>query len=592
MRLLKEIFNNFRSQNYRSKALVFGAVILVVLAVSRLAMTLIGVAKSWTALPFWDMWDSYITWYVNLEPGNLIQWWSQHNEHRILIAKIFFYIDLKFFNGSGLFLLFANVISFLCLISLLLLGLHMLLRERRIYNGRNQAIFFYPASLVVLLSSSWIQNSNLLWGFQIQFWLVYIFPLAMFLLFAEQQNSRNSRKRSLLYQILGILSLVGAVCSMSNGIIAAWLAIVFSVLTPIAPKMRSAIAVITFSLTFLYAIGYATPGAHVSPLRTLLDHPLSVIEYFLAYIGGPIQFFTGKTTLAVAAGLGVLILFGILSVTTFKQRKKFTTEFALIFFCWFVVLSALLTAAGRASFGTEQAFASRYQTPVLALWAVLVAISSPYIVKMFLRLPLFSLIAISFCSLLLLPQQIIGAKGDNALRASRELATLAMATDTFDNDVLGTVYYDMGRLVELNKIVKDADLTILSETPFENLKSEIGSVRPNLLKVNCDGWFDSKSSLPDSQTLRVTGWVVGPELPEYGFSLLELIDDKNRVVGYISRGTERSDLVSAFGTGWGESGFTGYIFDATLPTSTFVSGSDWKCSLPLHASSEVLAPTK
>ena len=554
-------------------------------------MTLIGVAKSWTALPFWDMWDSYITWYVNLEPGNVFQWWSQHNEHRILIAKIFFYIDLKIFDGSGLFLLFANVISFLCLISLLLLGLYMLLVERRIYNG-NKAIFFYPASAVVLISSSWIQNSNLLWGFQIQFWLVYIFPLAMFLLFAEQQNSRNSHKQLFLYQILGIFSLVGAVCSMSNGIIAAWLAIVFSFLTPITQKARTAIAGFTISLTVLYAIGYSTPGAHVSPLSTLLEHPLSVIEYFLAYLGGPIQFFTGKTTLAVAAGLAVLILFGVLSVNTFKQRKRLRTEFALIFFCWFVVLSAFLTAAGRASFGTEQAFASRYQTPVLALWAVLVAISSPYFVKLFMRLPIFSVAAITICSLLLLPQQVLGAKGDNALRASRELATLAMATDTYDTDVLGTVYYDMDRLVELNKIVKDARLTILSETPYKHLKSDIGSTRPNLPKVNCDGWFDSKSSIPNSQTLRVTGWVVGPELPEYGFSLLELIDENNKVVGYISRGTVRTDLVTAFGQGWGESGFTGYIFEGTLPTSTFVSGSDWKCSLPLHANAEVLAPEK
>lgn len=583
----KKIF----TENYRSRAIIAGAVILTVLALSRLAMTLIGVAKSWTALPFWDMWDGYITWYLTLEPGNVLQWWSQHNEHRILLARIFFYIDLKLFNGSGVFLLVANVAAFLIIITLLLLGLFIVLKERQLLI-KHKAVYFYPASLVLIISSSWIQNSNLLWGFQIQFWLGYIFPLAMFLLLARLQNSTYSLKEIRLFQVFAIMCLIGAVFSMSNGIIAAWLAVVFCLILPFTKRFRIFIGVVSITLTALYAVGYSTPGAHTSPLATLITHPLSVCEYFLAYLGGPIQYFTGMTTLAVAAGLGCLILFVVLSISTFKQRTTFSSEFALIAFSWFVVLSALLTAAGRASFGTDQAFASRYQTPVLALWAVLVALSSPYLSRFFLRLPVFSLFSIALGSLLLLPQQILGAEGDNSLRSSRELATIALATDTLDTDVLGTVYYDMGRLVELNQAVKHAGLTVLTSEDFVRLKSDIGMVVPSLKPVNCDGWFDTKSSIPNSKTLRVTGWVVGPELPTYGFSLLRVVDENNSIVGYLSRGTERTDLVSAFGTEWGESGFTGYIFDGALPTSTYIAGEKWKCSLPLHASENVLGATQ
>lgn len=589
--MLKATSSKIFTENYRSRSLVVGAVILVVLALSRLAMTLVGIAKTWTALPFWDMWDGYINWYFSLEPGNVFQWWSQHNEHRILLARIFFYIDLKIFNGSGVFLLIANVTAFLSLISLLLLSLYILLRDRQLLV-KHKAVFFYPASLVIVVSSSWIQNSNLLWGFQIQFWLVYLFPLAMFILLGQFQYSSLSSRTIRIFQVLTILCLVGAVLSMSNGVIAAWLAVVFCGILPFTTRFRIIVISVSISLTVFYAFGYSTPGAHESPLSTLIQHPLSVCEYFLAYLGGPIQYFTGMTTLAVAAGFGALTLFIVLSVSTFRNRRKYTAEFALVGFGWFVILSALITAMGRASFGTDQAFASRYQTPVLALWALLIALSSPYLVSFFKKLPVFSLILILLSSLILLPQQIHGAKGDNSLRASRELATIALATDTLDTDVLGTVYYDMNRLVVMNRAVKDAGLTVLASEDFVHLKTDIGTSVSQLKPVNCDGWFDTKSAVPNSGTIRITGWVVGPELPTYGFTMLKIVDENNQIVGYVSRGTERTDLISALGTEWGESGFSGYIFGGTLPTSSYISGENWKCSLPLHASEQVLSPTQ
>lgn len=591
MQLPKVTFKNLRRADYRPYALIVGAVILVVLAVSRLAMTLVGVAKTWTALPFWDMWDSYITWYLNLEPGNIAQWWSQHNEHRILLAKIFFYADLKFDHGSGYLLLYANIVAFVVLLVLLVLALYIVLKDRS-QASQNKAIFFYFASAVIIVASSWMQNSNLLWGFQIQFWLVYIFPLAMFLLFGQFHSCPRSPGKQIVLKILFFLCLIGAVCSMSNGLIAAWLAVVLCFMLPTSIKFRSLTITVATLLSFLYSIGYTTPASHVSPISTLIQHPLAVCEYFLAYLGGPMHFTTGLSTIAVAAGFGCLILFAVLTVSTFRQRITYQNEFVLVFFGWFVVTSAFITAAGRASFGTEQAFASRYQTPVLALWAVLIILSSPYLVKFCQKLPISSALVIGISSLLLLPQQIIGAKGDNALRSSRELATIALATDTLDTDVLGTIYYDMPRLMELSNQVKQSGLTILATDQYANLKSDVGLKISSLTPVNCDGWFDSKNAIPNSQTLRVSGWVVGPNLTSYGFSTLRFVDEQNRIVGYLIRGTERIDLINAYGAEWGESGFTGYIFENTLPTSTYISGSNWKCSLPLRASENVLSPTK
>jgi hypothetical protein len=575
------------TETYRSTALTAGAVVLGVLALSSIAMTLIGVAKSWSALPFWDMWDGEVTWFFNLDPGNIVQWWAQHNEHRILLARIFFYVDMRIFQGSGGFLLISNIAAMLVLISLLLLGLLMRLREGAELR-RPLATIVFPASVVTILASSWIQNSNLLWGFQIQFWLVYIFPLAMFLLLAHLLVLRPQSLRRKFLEYLAVLSLVGAVLSMSNGLVAAWIGVLFVFLYGFRKRLRIMFVSTSTILTGLYLWDYVTPGSHVSPFQTLLHHPLSAVEYFLAYLGGPIQFFTGKSTLAVAAGFAVFLVFVTITFYFFKKGRAHPVAFALVAFSAFIVSSAVMTSLARASFGTDQAFASRYQTPVLALWATLIIVVAPAAMPYVRRWPLAATVTVLLGSLLALPQQIVGAQGDNTLRASRELATIALANDVIDTDVLGTVYYDMPRLVELNNEVKAAGLTLLAAPPYASMASQLGTTRLGLKPVNCDGWFDTSAHIVGSTALRVSGWVVGPEFPVSGFGTYSLIDERDHITGYLSRGVNRSDLLDAFGPEWAQSGFSGYVIGATLPTSTYISGDGWKCSLPLNASDAVL----
>src|SRR5271157_519015 len=61
------------------------------------------IVTTYSALPHWDEWALF----DHLATGSTtLSWlWAQHNEHRILVPKIFFLIDVYVFRGTQAFLL-------------------------------------------------------------------------------------------------------------------------------------------------------------------------------------------------------------------------------------------------------------------------------------------------------------------------------------------------------------------------------------------------------------------------------------------------------------------------------------------------------
>ena len=70
-----------------------------------IAVTLHMVIASYSSVPFWDGW-AQIGVVANGE--NPLSWawlWRQHNEHRLLIQKLFLAADLRWFHARQTFLL-------------------------------------------------------------------------------------------------------------------------------------------------------------------------------------------------------------------------------------------------------------------------------------------------------------------------------------------------------------------------------------------------------------------------------------------------------------------------------------------------------
>jgi hypothetical protein len=137
-------------------------------------LAVVGGARAYSPVPFWDMWNGYLEFFTKVSDGQWSAWWAQHNEHRIVLARIFFWLDLTLFDGQGWFLLIVNY-GLLILVCFLF---YIIWKEVELDKEKAWIGYFLMAWLFL-----WIQNENLHWGFQSQFILAQLLPLISFYLF-------------------------------------------------------------------------------------------------------------------------------------------------------------------------------------------------------------------------------------------------------------------------------------------------------------------------------------------------------------------------------------------------------------------------
>jgi hypothetical protein len=155
----------------------------------------IGIARAWDPLPLRDMWDGYLGFWYRLTSGDLEAMWAQYNEHRLILSRIAFVIDLAVFRGAGWFLIVANGAAALSIAAIFVSSLIVRLREGLHQTGTRLGLGLLSA-IIVGLTTSWVQNQNLLWGFQIQFFLGVLLPLASFVAVAAARRDAPRRGSS------------------------------------------------------------------------------------------------------------------------------------------------------------------------------------------------------------------------------------------------------------------------------------------------------------------------------------------------------------------------------------------------------------
>ena len=71
-------------------------------------IAIFGGAYLYSPIPYWDMWGGYLDFFLRVNNGDYGVWWSQHNEHRIILSRLLFWLDLKWFGGVSIFLIVFN----------------------------------------------------------------------------------------------------------------------------------------------------------------------------------------------------------------------------------------------------------------------------------------------------------------------------------------------------------------------------------------------------------------------------------------------------------------------------------------------------
>jgi hypothetical protein len=542
-------------------------------------LALIGIVRFWHPLPWWDMWDGDLGFWYQLTGGDLGAWWAQHNEHRIVLARVIFWIDLAAFRGSGWILIVANVLAVAGIATTLVTALRLRLREAR--NGLDPVFGSVAmAAVLVVLSTSWLQHENLDWGFQVQFLLAVLLPLMALLLVAHARplpgsSGPGSRRRF----AAGCLLAVASIGTIASGLLVPFAAAVVAAVGGAQRRRVLLLGVVGAACLGVYFYGYVSPTGHASPL-VAISHPLALVTYLVRYLGAPANLLTNRPGAATLAGGAFLLVTPLACWYAWRSRDRSPTGIAMAGFVAFVVGTGLLTALGRVDFGTGQATMSRYETPVLAGWASLLILVAPPVERMLAgRARPAGVLVLLAIPLALAPFQLQALDDTAPLRFGRDAAALAIALGVPDAAVIVSVFPNTEVPIALGQRAMGDGLTILAQPPYRDLAGQLGTRPPALPAASCRGAIEATVAQPGGWT-RITGWATPAGQLGTRSALLDVVDGSGAVVGYVATGRLRSAR-EATATGDLHPGFMGYMRTGAATGPLRLAGTVGACVDPL-----------
>tara|TARA_R110002095_G_scaffold173898_1_gene151345 strand:- start:7325 stop:9424 length:2100 start_codon:yes stop_codon:yes gene_type:complete len=514
---------------------------IVVISLVVFSTTLWGVYTHFSPVPFWDMWSGYIGFYLRVLDNDHSVWLSQHNEHRILISRILFWLDLEYFKGQGVFLVCVNLVIQLGTAFVFLAVVSKKLKA----DPYKTAVYAF----VFCLLFSWVQRENFIWAFQSPFLFVFLFSLLSFLTMGRY-TAENKKHYFLLSLFFGYC----ATFSMANGLLVFPLLVVQALILRASKLSIATIIAVAITASFIYFVDYQKPVRHDSTIESILQHPILVTAFTLTYLGSPFAFVLKQTFLVTATGFLFLTGTGVLLYCIIKKHALDDVNVTLFIFLLFIVGTAFATASGRIFIGLNGAMANRYATPALMGWITLILIG--FINRTTLPKACFyfakgSLICIP---LLLLPQQLRAFENFAGTAFNRKIAVLGVAHHQYDSLYFEQICYRQEGLLDIIEQSIDKGISVFSSDwiKYENNKIAASSIHPE----PCMGSIDSTEPFQSGSSIsyRVKGWVWNPETHTVPERII-LADKELNIVGYGISGEPRIDITKAieghpFNTGW------------------------------------------
>ncbi len=502
------------------------AVLLILYGVATFLLILHSVFSVWTLyqpLPLDDHMDFMIDmqrWYDGVwQAADL---WKQHNEHRILIPRLFFLIDVLFFNGDNVFLITLNIV---------LQALHVLL----FWHIIAQADLPRPAhgaavcaSALFLLSAA--NLDNFLWAFQIQFILVF-FAVSAACVALFTCSSRRGRWLALTI-VLGFI----ATFSLANGVLVWPLLIGLAVIGGLGWRTTSMIAIAGFVIGGSCLLSFQPHPGHASPLESVRQ-PLTVLHYTALYLSGPFGRLLGRWFGVALGSLGLLVTLSLAIEAMWNRRRLSTARLVLLGIGGFVVASAFVTALGRINFPLEQALSARYFTPALIYWIATIvsclAQRSPLLWRRRAAVGL-GLGCLVVLSVLLVPQQYAEIRRWTVRTNDVKVGTAALLVNVQDDEAVRAIYPFPYRVWLGNDMLRAHQLSIYSKPLPALLGHSIEDIALITFSPPCSGAIDPGSIVTVAAGsrggFRLSGWIekqksaVSPDL-------IALVSESGTIVG-------------------------------------------------------------
>ena len=451
------------------------------------------VISTYSALPHWDEWALFDR--LATGQGWSLPWlWAQHNEHRILVPKLFFLADVDLFRGTQVFLLASIFLIQLLQVALLSFSLRTL-------GAMRGAAWRTGTGLIAYCILCPTQYENLLWGFQLQF----VIPAAMatLALLALLLYCREARVGLL---VLSIAAATIATWSLANGMLLWPLLLLAALLLRMGRSVLLTIVASGTANIGLYLFHYRRPSPETE-LAPVFDALAKILQYIAVYFGSTfVRHSSGW--IAVVLGVAGLCTAAAIIFRVLPQRGRDSLLLLqlslLMLLC---IATAAITASGRLHLGLEQATASRYQTFALLFWCSLGLSILFYTQKRPLRLNILAgsllVLTLGFATQVRLP--LMDAQ-QHQLRL--KLVSLALLTGVHDPAVLADAYPDPRPVLRAMQYMQANHLSIFAGDLYRQLGQPLDATYRLGAPGDCSGSVSLTEvmHMDGGSGLRLTGF--------------------------------------------------------------------------------------
>lgn len=549
-----------------------------------IALLAVGLWRSYVPVPLFDTWDGTFGFYYKVADGDWSAWFGQHNEHRLILSRIFFWLDIAVFRGSVAALVALNVVLLGAVIAVFL----------AFAVAAGFAVRSWLGLFLVCWLTSFMQQGNLVWEFQSQFWLAQLLPLTgLYCLYRARES--GSSIAFAVGMVCGIL----AAGAMANGILALPVLTLYAAAVRLG-WMRIAVAAgLSLLITAAYLHGYVAPAGRGLLANALAARPADLVEYYLLLLGAPFHTLVGKGAFgcitAIVAGLVLLAGFCLFAHRALRTEARAmeggrigrggiddhaALPLALLAFLVFIFLSAILVACGRVDYGPSQALLSRYKTPALMAWAAFFLLCA----EASLRSPKIQSRLRTGCgaaalALLAAQASVFWLPPDAAF--DKKVIALALALGVHDDARLTDLYPDPKALRIAARRVQKDKLSIFGDATLANAAVEMGRPSPSVAGARpCEGRIETITPLADdSRFVRISGWVFDPanEIPP---GALTIVTPDGTVAGFALVGKSRPELATSLETRAARyAGFEGYALAEAAGRPLSIAATDRSCTV-------------
>lgn len=495
-------------------------------AVVMVILSIIGGVREYSPVPFWDIWDGTIDFFIRLQKGDVAAWWGFHNEHRIILSRLLFWIDFKWFDGLGWFLVAMNYVLVGCS-AFLFLHLWRLTIKTPIWNKEEK---FFAAFLVICLFS-WVQAANLESAFQSQFILAQLLPLAA-LYYLHNAIKTNLRVDFVKACILGILS----AGTMGNGILALPCMVGYAFLARASKNKIALLLVLSTIVIGLYLSGYASSAPGSLGKLNVEEFFFEIPTYVLLYLGGPF----GSVMRGGVFGAGISLIAGIIFlyavgkkwVLFFRSEEGDIFQLVLLVFILYILGTAYGTALGRISIGVGQALSGRYTTPMIMAWLALFILYKDTILAGFSQKRKWVIYSFGALLFFMALYQLKALKPQYERSFVKNIAAMALSLQVPDVILIHQIYPDHVRALSVAKEASDLHLSIFGLPDLKDIRKQLGK-KIVLNNVSCgEGNGIVNSILQDKNFLGIGGMMVGRK--NFLHPTMRVVNSVGNIVGYVT----------------------------------------------------------